>query len=731
MKSKKNKKTSKNKTVKNTFDTKLFESYRKETLVPFEKEYEKTLGKNLLKAHEESSKSFNEKLRKIEDQKREVNEILPKDDFYDFVNDVWIKNIVITDKTQHYITQIDDFRLVQDVVYENIIHIIENYIKDNNNKLSHCLKNFYYSGVNLKNFSKNKVYAEKHVELVDNYMKDKSNVWKLLGYMNRNEIYSWACPFYWKVSQDEKNVDKLQSHISSPRFSLTYFSVYYDDGTKVDYKKKYINKFVKYVNNTFSLYLGNNHGFNPRDVFDVEVQIFQALGCLEIKEPKDKYSRITGKEALDKYGFNWHELSKAIGFTKTPDFFITNNLNYLKCGTKLLLENWDSEKWRTYWVFIYFRQLSRFGEFGKAIYNDFYSKYLLGQKRPITDKLKATLLTCFAFNTFITNEYIKKYENLANIEYLKILSEELKTVFIRIIKRNTWLDTKTKNYALMKLNHIKIIIGSPSKLTPDPLLDYDSKDLFGNILKITEWRLHQFIKLNNKKPIEDATVIDWFSTPIKFVGNQAYVVNASYTPSTNSIYIPLAYIQKPFFDLGRTSSFEYNLAHIGFTISHELSHALDDWGSKYDYKGNLYDWWTEGDKKEYKKIQDEVVKQYEDWAKKDNIIFEAEPTLGEDLADISAIATITEYLIDAQNSNKEFIPIMATSLQKMFMFYAYQMRQKIYKKALRYQLETNPHPPNKYRTNIPLSRSPEFKNIYNVKKGDEMYWHNNNRVWQN
>ena len=79
-------------------------------------------------------------------------------------------------------------------------------------------------------------------------------------------------------------------------------------------------------------------------------------------------------------------------------------------------------------------------------------------------------------------------------------------------------------------------------------------------------------------------------------------MNASYTPSKNAIYIPLGYIQKPFIDL-EERGIEYNLAHVGFTLSHEMSHALDDWGSQYDYKGVLNNWWTPKDKAMFKSIQ--------------------------------------------------------------------------------------------------------------------------------
>ena len=158
----------------------------------------------------------------------------------------------------------------------------------------------------------------------------------------------------------------------------------------------------------------------------------------------------------------------------------------------------------------------------------------------------------------------------------------------------------------------------------------------------------------------DIPVIDWRQIPPKFIGSQAYVVNAYYTPTENGIYIPLGYIQKPFVDLDERG-LEYNLTRIGFTIAHEMSHALDDLGSKYDEFGRLNNWWTKNDANEFKKIQNDVIKQYETFAKYDNITFDAEPSIGEDLADISGLAICQEYLRDFQLKNKDILPIQSLS----------------------------------------------------------------------
>ncbi len=333
----------------------------------------------------------------------------------------------------------------------------------------------------------------------------------------------------------------------------------------------------------------------------------------------------------------------------------------------------------------------------------------------------------FLFNTFLTNEYITKYNNPQAINYVKTMAEDLKTVFIRIIKRNDWMQPKTKAKALEKLYNLKLTVGSPEILREDPLLDYKDDDPWGNLIKITRWRHEQAIELVGKK-IVDIPVIDWTEIPPKFIGTQSYVVNAAYTPTENGIYIPLGYIQKPFVDLDERG-LEYNLSRIGFTIAHEMSHALDDWGSKYDEFGRLNNWWTEKDAKEFKKIQDDVIKQYEVFASYDNIDFDAEPSIGEDLADISGLAICQEYLRDFQLKNEDILPIQSLSYESFFVFFAVQSRQKISKKAILAQLKTNPHPLDKYRCNVPLSRTNVFRAIYNVKKGDKMWWHSLNSVW--
>lgn len=678
-----------------------------------------------------TSKKYNLDNIIIKEFKKAVSpsNIIPQDDYYSYINERWLKAASL-EEHQKYIVQIDDFRLVQDKVYLELIEIVKNYIKNIHTEKSKQLKNFYNSMLKLNTVEQSKQYAINQLNKIDELRKDKSNLWKMLGLLNQNEIISWGSPISWSLNPDDKQPDIFRCYINSPELSLIDINVYFDDNTDINYKAKYRREYFKYINNLFEFSFGKNHEFKAKDIFDCEVKILDAMGCYSIKENKKypNYNKVTTNEAKSKYKFNWEEMSKEIGFKETPSFFIVSNLNYLKCICETLLEEWDSEKWRAYYIYIYIRQLFRWNSNRRREIWKFTGDFVRGQDSDVDDDIYPVYSLGYAFNTLLSNEYIDKYENQASLNYVKSMSNDLKSVFIRIIKRNNWLQPITKRHALEKLNNFNIEVGSPKVLRDDPTLDYEPNDAWGNLIKISIWRKNQATKLDGKKVI-DIPVIDWAQTPPKFISTQAYVVNASYTPSKNGIYVPLGYIQKPFVDLDERG-LEYNLAHIGFTLGHEMSHALDDWGSQYDSTGKLNDWWTEKDKKIFKRIQKDVIKQYEEYAKRDGIIFDAEPSIGEDLADISGLAICLEYLRDFQLKNDDILPIKSISIEAFFIYFAFQMRQKVSKKALIAQLKTNPHPLDKYRTNVPLSRSPVFRALYNIIKKDGMWWHSTNRVWQ-
>ena len=123
------------------------------------------------------------------------------------------------------------------------------------------------------------------------------------------------------------------------------------------------------------------------------------------------------------------------------------------------------------------------------------------------------------------------------------------------------------------------------------------------------------------------------------------------------------------------------------------------------------------------------IKQYEEFARRDGIDFDASIGIGEDLADIGGLAICDHYLRDFQDKNADLLPIKRLGFEAFYVYFAFQQRQFVHKKALQAQLKTNPHPLDKYRCNVPLSRSTLFRGLYNVKRGDGMWWHNTNMIW--
>lgn len=691
-------------------------------LKPFMEQYIKRHSKRLgaITVKQEKKQFLKELLSKFA-----PHSIKPEHNFYDYINYQWLKNITLEEQ-QKYIVQVDDFRLAQDRVYHQLDEIIMDYVRTHNDKLAKNLKNYYNSVIQMNSIDDSKRLSKEAIQKVDSLIQE-NNPWKMLAFYNNDEMLAPGAPFIWSMDPDIKQPEIFRSHINPHHFFLMDLAVYYDDGTDVKYKAKYRNEFKRYVKKVFDTCLGKGHGYNAGDIYDVEVQIFNTMGCTEVVVNEQEYNKVSKGDCLKKYGFDWVEFTKHLGYAKTPDCFTTFSLNYLKCGTDLLLKNWNTPVWRTYWIFLLLRRIVRITKKWEEVPFDFYGKFERGQEKiNKSDAVSASLYMSVPFNTFLTNEYIAKYSDPQKIEYVETLCGDLIHVFRQILERNTWLSPKTKKYALYKMSKFRFVIGKPERLREDPDLDY-GHNLYENMQKINDWRHKRFIELE-AQPVIDIPMMDWTAYPVKMTGTQAYIVNASYTPARNAIYINQGYIQKPFVDLDERG-IEYNLAHLGYVLGHEMSHGFDDFGSKYDADGRLNNWWTPEDAAYFKGIQKDIVKQYEEFAARDGIEFDASIGVGEDLADISGLSICDAYLRYFQENNQDIIPIRNLSFQAFYTYYALQAKQFVGKKAISAQLKTNPHPLDKYRCNVPLSRSEIFRALFNVKKGDGMWWHNTNTVW--
>ena len=696
------------------------------------KPFEKQLGEDFKKSKLNEELIIPELKKKLlKDLKKAVNihDVQPTDNFYDYINQRWLDNSFDNDNYK-YLIQYDNFRVVQEKVYGELVEITENFLKneEDNSKFKQTMRNFLKSLASSNVESTHSALIHGFVTRIQNLQKNKNNLWNLIAMLNENEIVSWGAPFVWKVIPDDKNPTFFKTYIGCPKLTLNNINLYFEAKTASD--KNYLKEYNKYISSLFESALGSEHTYDCKNVYLCEQKIVSALACLDDKiKDVGTYNLVSTDDALNKFGFNWAEIAKQLGYKEIPNSFVTSSLLYLKCMTKTLLNEWNSKEWETYFIYIYIRQIERWTKKGRNITYDFQTKFVQGGQHKIPEVVLSVTSFGYVFPTFLNNEYIKKFNNIDNIVYAKGLSEDLTEVFKRMVDSSNWLQKQTKEKALEKLDKFKINVGSEIQKELYPVFDFKDTHPWTNITLVSTWRKQMFIDLDGK-PRREIPMIDWSTFPPKFLGNQSFIVNAMYTPNKNAIDVPLGYLQKPFIDLD-DRGIEYNLAHIGFTLSHEMSHSLDDWGSQYNADGKLQNWWTTQDRDHFKKLQEDVIKQYETFASYDGIDFDATLSIGEDLADISGLAICTNYLSDFQLKNKDILPIKELSFKVFFVYFAFQQRQKLNKRVIKAQLLTNPHPLDKYRTNVPLSRDNVFRKIYGVKKGNKMWWPSTNKTWEN
>jgi putative endopeptidase len=667
--------------------------------------------------------------------------ILPNNDYYNYVNDLWLKNYKL-DGLQKYVVQANQSVLDQDIVYYELKDIIEEEIKKKT-KFSESLRDFYDSTIKYTPLETSKQIITNIISVIDEMRQNRDNLWKMLAYVNKLDIVGCNAPFYFKIDIIESTLDYNCCMYPCP-LELLDTNVYIDNGTDIEYKEKYRNTFYNFQKKCYKLLLGDHYTLNEHDVFEVQQKLFNSFinnDPNNVKENTFIYNKnlifatkITSKEALEKYNFHWEIFCKELGMKKIPEKFYVTSCSYFVSCTDLLINEWHTEKWRAYWIWIFLRTITRFTDSdGAEIYYEFNGNFMRGQDKMLPIVPRSSSLISVAFNNFLSLKYYEKYYDKNYIDYANIISKKILDILVQIIDRNKWISEISQQKIIEKLKNTIFKIGfSPKQmnLIEDPILDYDSSNLIKNLWLYYDKRLIQEFEMINK-PYQDISIgnTSWNDYPTTLIGNQTYMVNAYYVPVTNTIVIPLGYLQKPFIDLDDRGK-EYNLSQIGFTIAHELSHSLNEYSLNFDKLGNLQEQplLSKTDYFKYKKIIDNIDKQFFLAYKKDKLNFKFS-NLDESFADISAVQICLDFLRDYHNM-LNLSPIeRSLSFEIFFVYYAIRTRTKVNKESLESELRRNPHPLAKYRCNIPLTRSKIFRTIYNVQKNDGMWWENEDSIW--
>jgi putative endopeptidase len=283
----------------------------------------------------------------------------------------------------------------------------------------------------------------------------------------------------------------------------------------------------------------------------------------------------------------------------------------------------------------------------------------------------------------------------------------------------SWMSDDTKMQAKVKLDAIRNKIGYPEVYRDYSSVVIKPGDLMGNIRRADEFEAKRQINKIDK-PLDRK---EWGMTPP--------TVNAYYSGSFNEIVFPAGILQPPFFDKSMDDA--VNFGGIGLVIGHELTHGFDDQGRKFDPQGNLHDWWTEQDGKEFEKRVSCVADEYSNFVAVDDLKLNGRLTLGENTADNGGarVALMAlEQMIADDKTGKEGQKIDGyTPEQRFFLGFGRVWCEKRRPEVARARVLTDPHSPGKYRVNGVVQNMPEFQKAWGCKAGQPMVAENACHVW--
>src|SRR5699024_5991199 len=216
-----------------------------------------------------------------------------------------------------------------------------------------------------------------------------------------------------------------------------------------------------------------------------------------------------------------------------------------------------------------------------------YSRALSGAETTASQEKAAYYLTLGIFDQVIGLYYGKKYFGEKAKKDVEHMVASMIDIYKKRLAQNTWLSSATKEKAILKLEKIAVHVGYPEQIPAiyQQFITDRNDTLVGNIRKFNQIaRRDNFAKLNRTVDSNE------WEMP-------ACMVNAYYSGSLNIIVFPAAILQAPFYSLKQSASANYG--GIGAVIAHEISHAFDNNGAKFDEYGNLHNWWTQADLKHF------------------------------------------------------------------------------------------------------------------------------------
>jgi putative endopeptidase len=529
-------------------------------------------------------------------------------------------------------------------------------------------------------------------------------------------------PFFgFTGQQDYDDASKVVAQLDQGGLSLPSRDYY----IKTDDKSvETLKKFRVHAQKMFVL-AGESEAQASADA-DVVIALETALAKAQMdnvtrRDPKNINNKMSVAEIRTLApSIDWDAYLKAVKAPASGHYIVTSP-DFFRAEDKLLVEH-PLEHWKTY---MRWQAIHRAAPLlTKAMVDenfDFFSRTLAGQKenqprwrrcvRNADRDLGEALGQAYVDRAFPPESKARTLEMVHAIE--QAMHSDIENV--------SWMTPATKEQAIVKLKGIEDKIGYPTHWRDYSSVKVTRENYLGNVESATAFEFErQVAKIG--KPVDRS---EWTMTPP--------TINAYYDPQLDTINFPAGILQPPFFEKGMDDSVNYGA--IGMVIGHELTHGFDDQGRKFDAHGNLRDWWTAEDAKQYdergKCISDEYTQDVPEagpGVKQNGLL-----TQGEDTADNGgihlALMALESDLKKQGKSLDDKGPDGWTYRQRFFLSYAYSWCASVRPEVSRMIVTTNPHSLPIFRIDNVVSNMPEFAAAFGCKAGQKMVRENACRVW--
>ncbi|MBK5269619.1 MAG: M13 family metallopeptidase, partial [Bacteroidia bacterium] len=515
-------------------------------------------------------------------------------------------------------------------------------------------------------------------------------------------------PFFGAyIGQDEKNSEKMAVHLGQGGIGLPDRDYYFDNDART---KNIRNEYINHLEKMFAL-MGDDESVakkNAATVMRLETSMAEKSRKLEaLRDPYKNYNKVDLK-GLGQLtpSVDWKSLFVAGGINSIDTIIVGQPEFFTRMEDIVKKNGLDDLKTYLRWNLI-----STFADKLSKPFDDqnfhFYGTVLNGTKEQRV-RWKRVLNAEGGLMGFMLGQlYVERYySSKIKARYDKMVDNVVEAYHERIDHLD-WMSDSTKKKAHQKLNTVMKKVGYPDKWRDYSSLIIDKSSYVENVMRGYKWlNDYQISKLG--KPIDRT---EWEMTPQTW--------NAYYNSSNNEIVLPAAaFIVPGMADSCVDDAIMYGYA-AGSTIGHEITHGFDDHGSQFDANGNLEEWWSPNDRKNFIKRTSGIVRQFNNYIVLDSIQLNGDAEQGENIADLGGMLLGLDAFKKTEQYKEGKLIGGFTPAQRYFLGFALSWYGQVRNEALAMYVKSDVHAPNFYRVNGPVVNIDEFYTAFNVKPGDK------------